>query len=59
MLLSYDDLPINDSKLILCAYCKKLKGRSKRFVSFHALTWHVTHHHKDDMGTVDIIGVLS
>jgi len=32
--------------LILCAYCIKIKNRSKRFSSFHALRWHVTHYHE-------------
>ncbi|MEX0862745.1 hypothetical protein [Nitrosopumilus sp.] len=59
--MSKQDIPINYSKnkLILCAYCIKIKGRSKRFNSIHALTWHVTHNHQDDMGIVDISGVLS
>jgi hypothetical protein len=37
------------NKLRLCGYCLKIKNRSKRFVSAYALTWHITHVHKEDM----------
>ena len=44
------DLPIKYSiqGLILCKICLRIKNRSKRFSSIHALQWHVSHHHKDD-----------
>ena len=57
--LSSKILHIKYSKngLILCAYCIKIKDRSKRFDSTFALTWHITHEHQEDMGIIDISGV--
>ena len=48
--------PINNSAtgVIRCAYCMKMYGHSGKFVSVFALTWHVTHYHKADIGIVDI-----
>ena len=59
MILLSKILPIKYSKngLILCAYCIKIKDRSKRFDSTFALTWHITHEHQEDMGTIDISDV--
>lgn len=34
-----------------------MKGRSKRFQSTHALTWHITHNHQNDIGIMDISDV--
>jgi len=44
------DLPIKYSVkgLILCEICLRIKNRSKRFSSVHALQWHVSHNHKND-----------
>ena len=58
-LLSRSIVPIKYSTngLILCVYCIKIKNRSKRFASFHALTWHITHEHQEDIGIIDISDV--
>ena len=44
-------------KLRLCGYCLKIKNRSKRFVSSYALTWHITHVHKDDIGIIEPVKI--
>ena len=47
-------IPLKDSKkLRQCNYCIRIKGRSKAFVSEFALTYHITHEHKDDIGIVE------
>ena len=56
--LNITNLPIKESqKLRLCGYCIKLKGRSRRFVSAYALTYHITHEHKDDIGIVEPVKI--
>lgn len=58
-LLSRSIVPIKYSSngLILCAYCIKIKNRSRRFESIFALTWHITHEHQEDIGIIDISDV--
>jgi len=51
--MSENSLPIKDSEIILCKYCIRIKNRSKRFSSLHALRWHVTHHHKDEVRVLE------
>ncbi len=42
--------PLKDSpELILCKFCIKIKNRSKKFQSLHALKWHLHHNHGDEI----------
>ena len=51
-----DELPINysDGGLIRCPYCIYFKKRSKRFVSIHALKWHLKYKHGGDDKSYDV-----
>ena len=57
--MSKQDIPINYSQNghPRCVYCIKIKGRSKRFRSIFALTWHITHNHQNDIGIIDVSDV--
>ena len=50
--LSKNFLPIKESKLRLCPFCIALKNKSKKFKTEYALTWHITHEHKNDIGII-------
>ena len=54
--MNRNDTPINysDNGYPRCAYCIKLKGRSKRFRSIFGLTWHITHNHQNEIGVLDV-----
>lgn len=54
-----NEIPIKLSLdgLILCVYCYTIKGRSKKFKSNRALSYHITHEHKDDIPLVDITNI--
>ena len=57
--MSKTDIAIKESikEFLLCAYCIKIKGRSKKFKTTFALTWHTTHLHQDDIGIIDVSDV--
>ncbi len=37
----------DEKEFLLCNICKECKGRSKKFRSTHALSWHKTHYHSE------------
>jgi len=45
------EFPIKDSNIsyFLCDFCKEEKGRSRKFHSLHALKWHLTNNHGDEI----------
>ena len=59
ILLNRNNVPINysDNGYPRCPYCIKLKGRSKRFRTIFALTWHCTHEHQNEIGVIDVSDV--
>ena len=54
-----DDIPISISAdgLILCPYCRKIKGHSKKFKNRRRLSSHLTRYHQNDFAIVDITNV--
>ena len=49
--LSSKIIPIKDStqNFLLCKQCLKIKNRSRKFHSLHALKWHLTNQHGDEI----------